>query len=239
MMGSDCMKTILTLIGILSALSANAAPKLFFVEGYNFNVDLCAAGSQNEQPSRAAALKAIKILERDWVENGQILLKETEKLVQVPFGRKEVTFSYHVCPKSADTWAPPSNSMLPLLRVLSDRNHTQTELKKSLTLMRDTIWHELLHGYLHDHFFDVETPTTPLQRKYLKLPSAAFVHLHLMAIQQVIYKNLNRMKDAEALRDYYKKNLPEYYVGWNAVKDHSPSPHEFIDELIKYKSSHL
>ncbi len=231
------MKQIIMLIALFGAIEASAAPKLIFMEGYNFNVDLCAAGDQHGLPARAAALEAIKILEKDWFDHGQVFLEETERLLNVSFGRAEVTFSYHVCPTSADTWAPPSIQMAPLLSVLANQKQSKTDLNQTLVLMRDTIWHELLHGYIHDYFFDVESPITPLQKANWGLPTGGFLHLHLFGIQQTIYKKLNRLEDAKALRAYYERYLPEYFAGWNAVADQRPEG--FVKELIDYHSSHL
>ncbi|MEQ1877152.1 MAG: hypothetical protein ABL958_10930, partial [Bdellovibrionia bacterium] len=220
------MKQIFVLL-FLSATAAQVwaeAPTLFFQEAWNLNEEpVCPSGTQDSGPSKRVLPKLVK----DWKTNGKIFLSETEILVGKSWGRKELTFFHHVCPDFPDLSGPTSIRMDPLI------NATKKTEPRILIEIRDTIWHELLHGYV-DSIIDIVEETTPLLDKHAAENGPVLVHLHLVAIQQIIYEKLGLQSDAALVRDYYvKSGLTDYVRAWDLVQ--KDGPQAYVEELKKKK----
>lgn len=204
---------------IVNLASASASPPvLYFQEAWNLDAELCPSGVQDASEAR----KAIPTLDADWKKHGKIFLKETEKLVGKSWMRKELSFHYHVCPDIPDLSSPLSIQMAPLI-------HSTRETRGEILVgMRDTVWHELLHLYIAS-IIDVTSLSTPLLIRHRSENNAVRTHLHLMALQQKIYRDLRRPRDAEIVRTFYLNNLPDYFKAWELVR--KDGPELYISEL--------
>jgi hypothetical protein len=204
---------------LVSAPALSAPPKIFFENGWNLSQELCPSGIQD--PTKVAPF--VRILTSHWEKAGPKLLEQSSKLLRHTWKRKELSFFYHVCPDMPDTSSPLSINIPNVLKFYSKNK------KRGLTLAQDTIWHELLHGFI-DEILNISVDTTPLLEKYGQLNWAAESHLHLMAVQQIIYKNLGMQDEIESTKQYYRENLPEYLAVW--LKAEEVGAQKFIDELV-------
>lgn len=80
-----------------------------------------------------------------------------------------------------------------------------------------TVFHELLHVWVDEH---IDAKKSPLLQKYQKEHVDTREHIHLMALQRMVYQKLKRQNMLEML-DYGYRNLcsPEYRRAWQIVVD--------------------
>ncbi len=78
------------------------------------------------------------------------------------------------------------------------------------------VFHELLHCWVDDNI----NGTSPLLTKYHNEHCEVRSHIHLMAIQKMVYTNINRPDIVEMLDQSYRHLcLPTYRRAWEIVND--------------------
>ncbi|MGE0010158.1 MAG: hypothetical protein AB7F19_06510 [Candidatus Babeliales bacterium] len=79
-----------------------------------------------------------------------------------------------------------------------------------------TMFHELLHVWVDENV----SQESPLVKKYSKEDIVVNAHIHLMALQKMVYLNLNRPDLLEMIDDGYRNYAPlSYKRAWEIVND--------------------
>lgn len=198
-------------------------PTLFFEYGELFDTGLCSKLS--DAPVTDDMVNELENLlpeiNKEWKENGEVLLKTTTQLFNLPFTRKELSVNFIIC----DT--PFTGMSYPLTISLRKFLKSTANKPRSLTYLNLIIFHELLHRYI---FADIPTPkeTPPLLKKYESEGSVVLAHLHLLAIQKYVYHTLDRdvefEEELERLPGDYKRaweivNTEGYMAFVNEIKE--------------------
>jgi hypothetical protein len=148
-------------------------------------------------------------IQAEWDKLGPELLATTEKLIGKPFRRREVTATMFLCGKT------PSMSMPMLINgnwFVDGENQLPNDMATHIA------FHELLHIYLVDHFMG----DTPLRKKYEAEGEHFLVlnHLHLMAIQKLVYLELGLEEElARVIANDSKLARGAYERTWGIVND--------------------
>ncbi|MFZ4405338.1 MAG: hypothetical protein ACOYOK_14660, partial [Pseudobdellovibrionaceae bacterium] len=88
----------------------------------------------------------------------------------------------------------------------------------------DLVFHELLHTWVGEHLIR----PSPLFHKYENEARLTRNHLHLMAVQKLIYQKLNRDDLIQMIQNQYNRHA-EYKRAWDIVN--AEGIQVFIDEL--------
>jgi len=133
-----------------------------------------------------------------WEKHGVSLMRETVRVVKQPFRFRETIVALHVCPAL-------SNASLPLL--IDTRRYLRTEPKGEhadwLERFPLTVWHEILHRYVVDLIGSA--PKTPLWKKYEAEPERVRWHLHLMAIEIAVLRQMGKERELTKVHADYAK----------------------------------
>ena len=80
------------------------------------------------------------------------------------------------------------------------------------------VFHELLHVWIDEN---IDKNSSPLLAKYREEDCHAREHLHLMAIQKMVYIKINRKDIVDVLDEGYRKFewSPAYCRAWEIVND--------------------
>ena len=79
----------------------------------------------------------------------------------------------------------------------------------------DLVFHELLHVWVDEHIDD----NSELLLKYADETSEVREHIHLMAIQKMVYLKLHRLDMIEYLDNCYRNYASDYSRAWQIVND--------------------
>jgi hypothetical protein len=162
----------------------------------------CATSANRPLDSDLVARVAAKLPQyrTQWASRGPALLRAEAEIVGHPF-------AYH------ETWAAIVTCGLPSMSfplVLNARSflgafdETGSEAGE-MTSFVNTLWHEASHRYVHDLRDRFPDRMTPLLKKYSSEPAVVLSHLHLYAIEQLIYRRLGLEPDLELVRKVQKK----------------------------------
>ncbi len=227
------MKTIFSLILLFStspvfALDQPFYPKLFFKYSWLYDENVCPKGQplpdDEIQPEWVQEVKSKQNhFAQVWELESPAFFKVLFDRFQKGFSRKEMTATLTVCPKSSSYSNPLVIRTLNFLESFRGVGQAWSD-----PAFASLVFHELLHTWLVENFsFD-----TPLLTKYKNEPQAVLNHVHLMAIQIWVYKELGR-KD---LSDWIKWFYPRVRSGgepraWEIVN--TEGYEKFIEELSK------
>lgn len=79
-----------------------------------------------------------------------------------------------------------------------------------------TLFHELLHVWIDENV----SQESPLIKKYSSEDVVVYAHIHMMALQKMVYLNLNRLDLLEMIDDGYRHFAPlSYQRAWEIVND--------------------
>lgn len=183
------MKNIALFIAIIifqSHLFANepSYPKLFF--SYSWLYDSVCAEAPNKQIKPEWAQEArekSKDFELVWMKEAPALMNKLFEIFNLGFQRKEVTATLSVCPRTQSF----SNPL-----VLNVNRHLKSYMADrpvaSETHFADLVFHELLHTWIVEN---LPWPS-PILERYKVEAQVTKNHLHLMAVQKLIYTELKR-----------------------------------------------
>jgi hypothetical protein len=68
-----------------------------------------------------------------------------------------------------------------------------------LRVFSNTVFHETLHRYVAECLDMLPARSTPLLEKYRSDPPGVLNHLHLFAIETMVYRKLGREKDLDVI----------------------------------------
>src|SRR6188472_3321239 len=89
---------------------------------------------------------------------------------------------------------------------------------KPILYFQGIVFHELLHTYVNSILG--WSGSTPLLTKYANEPDGVRRHLHLDAIQKLVYQKLGRAADLAAIVESDGANFgPDYRRAWQIVND--------------------
>jgi hypothetical protein len=214
----------------LSALLGTAAsaevhyPKLFF--RYSFLYDnVCSpdtpvpAAYATEATNRESEFTAI------WESEAPALFHRlfADFHFKKGFTRKELSATLSACaPKSSASYSYPL-----IINVSNYLNSFSGGHPRETYKFANTVFHELLHTWVNEN---LKRPS-PLQVKYKDENSSVLSHLHVMALQIMVYKELNKQEWLNWITYDCTHNTgtPVYGRAWEIVN--SEGYQAFIDEL--------
>jgi len=126
-----------------------------------------------------------------WHKDGPQLLGAVPELTGVPFRFREAKAALILC--GFPSIANPL--MINVNRYLKATAHGPVA---PLEVFSNALFHEILHRYITD-WLGTRGHTTPLLEKYGTEPKVVVTHLHLFAIEALVYRKLGREKDLEAV----------------------------------------
>jgi len=129
-----------------------------------------------------------------WERDAPDFFATTVRLTGRPFKFHETHAALFTCP------AFPAMSLPLMLNVRRFLAATQGPDSQDPHAFPRTLFHEVLHRYVHERIGELPGRTTPLLEKYKDEPQAVRSHLHNLAIMEEVFKSLGRMEDLEANR---------------------------------------
>lgn len=205
-----------------SAYAEDGFPQLFFNYS-NLYDDVCTGGNSKEidpvwaeeAEHRTAEFATL------WEKNGPSLLNQLLDDFQKGFSRKEITATLSVCPQSSIS-NPLVINVKPYLKTFMPQYPSWPD-----HAFVDAVFHELIHNWLDENL----AWPTPLIKKYKNEPPVVLNHLHLMAIQRLVYDEQKRDDLQQWIADLYSKDEDDYGRAWQIVEKEGPAA--FIAELKK------
>jgi hypothetical protein len=194
---------------VIIAGRAHAAPEIFIEQGEAFDFQ-CSQFVPNSGVSDADTEKVAELLPKVqtiWEKNGRPLLLGMEKLTSRDFKRKELSVTLITCRVVVAVSHPTVVNMRPFLKMGIVGNEA---------ILTDTIFHELTHRFLDEHFadrLDVKSKNaTRLIRKYAKDGPIVLAHIHLFALEKTVYNALGRYNDWKTAEAFMRKIAEPNYV---------------------------
>lgn len=201
-------------------------PKLFFSYSWLYDAAVCPTPPIPYKPLINKAW-ADEAMDREsefnviWEQEAPILFGEIFKNFGRGFNRIEMTATLTVCPLSKSYSDPLVLKVLPYLKSFMGGQSVRPDYA-----FVDLVFHELLHTWLVEN---LNWPT-PLISKYSEEDGSVQAHLHLMAIQKLIYIELGRIDMLNWIGLLYPKMGGVYARSWDIVNN--IEGHEaFISEI--------
>lgn len=219
------MKTLLVFLlialPVLAQAQTPATPKIFFEYSWLFD-STCAQTHENgiqqswvnEVTSREAEFSAL------WEKAEPIFFGKVYELFGSGFSRKEMTATLTLC----KIFSFSSPLTLNVTRFLKSYMGTQPVATDEAFV--DLVFHELLHTWVVEH----TAWPTPMIQKYMSEDKTTRNHLHLMALQKLVYQELNRPDLIAMIEARYALNAP-YKRAWEIVSLEGTKA--FTDEFHK------
>ena len=186
-----------------------------------YEMSLCRA-PRNEAQFVAAKKEAEQRLpefQRAWAKHGPLWLDETAKLVGHPFEFKEALGTLIVCQDHPWGTSYPLTINLEWFLSAYDgkyRNHPRWE-----DLFAERVYHEVLHRYIRDLLGPgkgVPFRETPLMRRYANEPLLTRTHLHVVAIERLLFGKLGKADLPPILRADHQ-HAPAYARAYEIVDE--------------------
>lgn len=206
------MKIKLIALILFMALPAFAesptTPKLFF--SYSWLFDSMCGNTPERQIEDAWAEEArakVPEFQKLWDDAEPVLFGKVYELFGSGFSRKEMTATLTVCRVPSFSDPLTLNITRYLKSFMGEKPVASNEEFTNL------VFHELLHTWIVEH---TDWPT-PMIRKYMNELPATRNHLHLMALQKLVYQKLNRQDLVDLNASIYARN-PPYKRAWEIVE---------------------
>jgi len=180
---------LLSSIGIVAGAEP-AYPEVTFQYSPIFDEPCAAATKQVIDPEAVKELQSrFSSFQETWRKDGPPLLGAVPELTGVSFRFRETKAALILCDF-------PSMANPLMINVTRYLKATAKEPVSPLAVFSNSIFHETLHRYVSD-WLDTRGRTTPLLEKYRAEPTVVRAHLHLFAIERLVYRKLGREKDLE------------------------------------------
>lgn len=204
--------------------TASVGPKLFLSYGGLFDRLCSQANGSKILPSWQAELNArLGEFQIAWDADADNLMGALIKLVGKPSERKEMTVTLTLC----SAFPNLSNPFLVDIRQYLKSYQGTDKPRPNFTLI-DTIFHEFIHNYVRETL----PAKSVLLEKYKSESMVIQNHLHLMALQLLVYRALNR-NEMEGYLDALYSVLgagKEYERAWEIVTK-IEGPDAFLNEM--------
>lgn len=169
---------------------------------YHTYLDNLCGKLKDSQPIDTAAAEELRNRLEEfrtlWDKQGVPLMQETVRIIKQPFRFRETIVALHVCPALANTSLPLLVDMRRYLRAAPKGEHADWLERFPLI-----VWHEILHRYVVDLIGS--TPSTPLWKKYEAEPDRVRWHLHLMAIEVAVLRQMRKERELTKVHADYAK----------------------------------
>ena len=227
-----------TLLAAIADPASAEAPAISLDWVGIYEMSLCRA-PKNEAQFAAAKKEAEQRLpefQRAWAKHGPLWLDETANLVGHPFEFNEALGTLMVC--QDHPWGTSYPLTINLEWFLSAyegkyRNHPRWE-----DLFAERVYHEVLHRYIRDLLGPGEGGLfreTPLMRKYANEPLMTRTHLHVMAIERLLFQKLGKADLLPVLRADHQ-HAPAYARAYEIVDEVGADP--ILADLRQQASGH-
>ena len=146
-----------------------------------------------------------------WHRNGPVLFNQVYSFFKREFKAKKRTVIIYL----SNSWSYGSDNLL----ILGLRHYIEPQLPLSVSLedqFTDLVFHELLHVWVDNNISNSSAMLIKYSNEHVHVRE----HIHLMAIQKLVYLKLNRHDMLKMLDESYRKlSLPEYRRAWEIVND--------------------
>jgi len=212
------------LLGLLLSVSAFADqpnyPKLFFSYSYAYD-DFCSPYNPVDEVWSEEANRREQEFADLWEQDAPQFFKQLFAEFGKGFSRQEYTATLSVCP------GKPSYSNPIVLKINPYLKSFKPEMPmRPLFTFSDLVFHELLHTWIVENL-----KSSALLKKYVNEEQSVRNHLHLMAVQILIYKGLGRQDLLAWLEMQYPRMRGPYSRAWEIVNQEGYEV--FIEELKK------
>jgi hypothetical protein len=216
-------------LAVLACACAPAAPRLFFQFHAGFEAAFCPSDIGMPTPRLewiAEARAGVREAQAIWDREGPSLLASAVEIAGRPFRRREETVTLNLCRTRPSLQAPLLIQFWMFLRGPTKGRPAPP------ALFVDIVFHELLHNYVSEI---LGSRKTPLLARYREEPEKVRNHLHLMALQRVVYDRLQRDDLRRVDLTFIRMSSPEYLRAWQIVNDKDAPGHSgweaFVAEL--------
>lgn len=214
-------KLIFTFFVTLSTTAfAKVGPQLFLTYGYIFDQQCANQTGYVIKPEwQVEVYNRLPEFQNAWDKEADVLMQTLFEQTGKSFSRHELTVTLSVC-KMVSMSDPFIVNARRWLNSFSGPN-TPAPIHGFV----DVTFHEFLHNFLVEN---LNFPT-PLIKKYENEAPGVQSHLHLMALQLLVYKTLNRQDMLDWIEYFYKMVGGSYVRAWEIVNIEGYQP--FIDEI--------
>lgn len=218
------LKVVLFSIGLLFSFCSFAEepmyPKLFFSYSYAYD-DYCSEYNPVDEAWSEEAQRREKEFEKVWEDEAPQFFKQLFAEFGKGFSRREYTATLSVCPGKPSYSNPIVLKINPYLK-----SYKPDMPMRPLFTFADLVFHELLHTWIVENLKE-----SALLLKYKNEDRSIRNHLHLMAVQILIYRGLERKDLLDWLEMQYPRMRGPYQRAWQIVNDEGYEA--FIAELKK------
>lgn len=155
-----------------------------------------ACGEVTKQPVEPAAMTELQSrldgFREIWRKDAPLLLGAVPTVTGVPFSFHEARAALFLCS------AFRSVSLPLMINMRSYVSATANGKVGPAAQFTNSVFHEVLHRYVDEIVEALPGKTTPLLEKYRSEPQPVRNHLHLFAIEALVYRRLGREQDLEA-----------------------------------------
>jgi hypothetical protein len=167
------------------------------------------------------AFTKLPVFQRYWDQQGFPLTQAVESLVGLPYSRRELSAGLILCKTAVGMTMPLILHYWPFL------NGPSNGQPKDPEFFLDFIFHETLHRYVIDRLG--WAPKTPLLLKYKNETAPVRIHLHLDAIEKMVYLRLGKDEMLAKIIKNAKVHGPDYVRAWQIIESEGWEP--FVNEL--------
>lgn len=213
-----------------SLAAAQAEPLPEIVLGHQGLIERYCAAASAAKPDPAVVEEVGRRLPEfsaAWAAGGPALMGATVAVTGQPYRFREAIAALHACPDM-------DSMSLPLL-IDAGRYVEQVEagaplLPRQLGHFTYTLWHELEHRHIGDILRALPGRTTPLLDKYASESPVVLNHLHLFAVEQLVYRSLGREEEYHRRgREYGNRGNKPYARAYEIVT--AEGAEAFVTEL--------
>ena len=147
------------------------------------------SGKPSDQDAVAELQRRLPELEQAWRKDGPSLLAAVPPVTGIRFRFRETRAALILCEEF------PSGSLPLMINVRPYLTSTAGREVAPMIDFTNSVFHELLHRYVTDCIEALPGQTTPLLEKYGAESQRVRNHLHLYAIEELVYRKLGREKD--------------------------------------------
>ena len=200
---------MLFFVAVTSAFAESTPhyPKLFF-EYSGLYDNICAGNNPVDDAWASEASSKEPEFTKVWEDSAPLLFNQLFSDFKKGFTRNEMTATLSVC-----AFAPSYSNPLILNVSRFLKSYMKDAPVRGDHVFVDLVFHELLHTWVDENISE----TTPLLLKYKSESASVRAHLHLMALQVLVYKETGRNDLLEWINLQYPRMRGDYPRAWEIV----------------------
>lgn len=209
---------LLIAAAVLNPAAAASTPPRVLIVHQGLVERYCAASSGHEPAEGLAEQVSSRIAEfRDaWAALGPELMQATVAVTGAAYGFAETVATLHACPDMGSMSAP---LLIDAGRYLEahDGEEAGQFTERERRHFAYTLWHEIEHRHIGE-MLRARGGSTPLLRAHAGESQVTLVHLHLLAIEQLVYRRLGREEEFHLRgRNYARQGNSAYARAYEIV----------------------